>query len=105
MIRSASREPPECAFVPRWMKISGLAARNSGVTRINSAGAAEICKYLRKTLGNQLIHQDAAVLRIVPELDDVEIAVIRFQQVGLSPAAHLADMPAGGERHGKNAVP
>jgi len=44
------------------------------------------------------------VLGVVPELDDIEVAVVRFEQVGLSPAAHFADMPAGGERHG-NAVP
>src|SRR5579862_2568529 len=58
---------------------------------------------LQKNRRYQLIHQDPAVLRVVLKLDDVEIPVVRFQQVGLGPAAHLADEPAGGERHG-NAV-
>jgi hypothetical protein len=52
----------------------------------------------------QFIDQDAAVLGVVAELDDIEVAVVGFQEVGLSPAAHFADMPAGGERH-RNAVP
>lgn len=49
----------------------------------------------------QFVHQDAPVLGVVLEFDDIEVAVIRFQQVGLGPSAHLSDMPAGGERHGK----
>jgi len=59
---------------------------------------------LQEDRGYQFVDQDAAVLGIILELDDVEVAVIRFQQVGLGPAAHFADMPAGGQRHG-NAVP
>ena len=86
------------------MKISGLAARNSGVMQNELGGRGGDLQVLQEDRGNQFVDQDAAVLGVVPELDDVEVAVIRFQQVGLSPAAHLADMPAGGERHG-NAVP
>jgi hypothetical protein len=39
------------------------------------------------------------VLRIVLKFDDVELAIIGLQQVGLSASAHLADVPARGERH------
>ncbi len=41
------------------------------------------------------------MLRIVLELDDVKPAVVGFQQVRLSASAHLADMAARHERHGK----
>jgi len=41
------------------------------------------------------------VLRIVLELDDVELAVVGFEEVGLSASAHLADMAARRERHWK----
>ena len=58
---------------------------------------------VQKYPGNPLVHQNPAVLGVVLELDDVEVAVIGFQQVRLCPAAHLADVSARGERHG-NAV-
>jgi len=72
--------------------------------RTQTAGAAETCRYFEEYSRNQFVHQYAAMLRIILEFDYVEMAVIRFQQVGLGAAAHLADVPAGGERHG-NAVP
>ena len=55
--------------------------------------------------GEQLVHQNSAMLRIVAEFDDVKVAVIRLQQMGLRASSHFSDVPDGGERHQKeNAV-
>ena len=67
--------------------------------RINSGPWSGDLQILQEHRGNQLIHQNSAMLRVIPELHDVEVAVIRFDQVGLSPAAHFSDMPTGVERH------
>jgi hypothetical protein len=45
------------------------------------------------------IHKDAPVLWIVLKLHHVKRAVISFHEVCLGASAHLADVPAGGERH------
>ncbi len=45
------------------------------------------------------------MLRVVAEFDDVPVAIIRLQQVGLCASAHFSHVPDGGERHRKeNAV-
>jgi hypothetical protein len=55
--------------------------------------------------GKQLVDEDAAVLRVIAEFDDVRVAVVRLQEVGLGSPAHFPDMPDGSERHQKeNAV-
>jgi hypothetical protein len=41
------------------------------------------------------------MLRVILELDDVERAVIGFDEMCLGASTHLADVPAGGERHRK----
>jgi hypothetical protein len=69
------------------MNEGGLRARNLQV--------------LQKNRGHQLVHQDPAMLRIVLKLDDVELAVVGFEQVRLSASAHLADMAARREEHWK----
>ena len=45
--------------------------------------------------GHEFIHENPAVLRVILELDDVVVAVVRFQQMRLRPASHLADEAAG----------
>jgi len=47
----------------------------------------------------QLIDQDAVVLRIIAELDDVPLAVVGLHQVRLGASSHFSDVPDGGERH------
>jgi hypothetical protein len=54
------------------------------------AGQAQVAE---KYGGNPFIHQDAPVLRIVAEFDDVKSAVGSFQKVGLRSAAHLPHQP------------
>ena len=49
---------------------------------------------------HEFIHENPAVLRVILELDDVIIAIVRFQQMGLCAASHLADEPAGVYGHG-----
>jgi hypothetical protein len=49
---------------------------------------------------DELIHENPAVLRVILELDDVVIAIVRFQQMRLCAASHLPDEPAGIHRHG-----
>src|ERR1022692_4017657 len=49
--------------------------------------------------GEQLVDQDASVLGIVAELDDVPTAVIRFEQMGLRPASHFSHVPDSRKRH------
>ena len=49
---------------------------------------------------NQLVDENAAVLRVILKLDDVEVAVVGFQQMRLGAAPHLSDEPARIYRHG-----
>ena len=49
--------------------------------------------------GEELVHEDAAVLRVVAEPDDVPVAVIGFELMGLGASSHFPNMPDGGERH------
>ena len=56
-------------------------------------------KILKQRGREQLIHQNAAVLRVIAELDHVPMAVVRLQQVGLGASSHFSDVPDGGERH------
>ena len=44
--------------------------------------------------GDPLIHQNPPMLRVILELDDVEMPVVCFDQVRLSAAPHLSDEPA-----------
>ena len=59
-------------------------------------GKPEIIEKHRR---DPFVHQNPAVLRIVQELDHVEVAVGGFKEVRLRSAAHLADQPAGINRH------
>jgi hypothetical protein len=49
---------------------------------------------------DELVHENPAVLRVILELDDVVIAIVRFQQMRLCAASHLPDEPAGVYGHG-----
>src|SRR5579863_515378 len=51
--------------------------------------------------GHPLIHQDAAMLRIVEEFYDVVASVGGLQEMRLRSAAHLANQSAGIDRHSK----
>jgi hypothetical protein len=53
----------------------------------------------QKHARNPLIHQDAPVLRIVAELDNVAVAVRAFEKVRLRPTAHLPHQSAGINGH------
>ena len=44
--------------------------------------------------GQEFINENPAVLRVILKLDDVEVAVVGFQQMGLRAAPHFADEPA-----------
>ena len=48
----------------------------------------------------QFVDEDAAVLGIVAELDDIPAAVIRFEQMGLCPASHFSHVPDSRKGHG-----
>jgi len=66
-------------------------------------GDFEVLEELRT---EQLVHQNAPVLGIVAELDDVPAAVIGLQQMRLGASSHSSNVPDGGERHRKgNRVP
>lgn len=43
--------------------------------------------------GDEFIDEYSAMLRVILKLDDVEIAVVGFQQMGLRAAPHLSDEP------------
>ena len=53
----------------------------------------------------RLVDQNAAVLGVVAELDDIPLTVVGLQQMGLGAAAHFSDVPDRSEGHRKeNAV-
>ena len=43
------------------------------------------------------------MLRIIAELDDVEVAIVALQQVSLRAAAHFSNQAPGMDGHGGNA--
>jgi len=55
--------------------------------------------------GQELVDEDAAVLGVILKLDDVEVAVVGFEQMGLGAAAHFADKAAGVYRHKRGRGP
>ena len=57
--------------------------------------------------GDEFIDKNPAMLRVILELDDVIVAVVGFQQMGLRAAPHLPNEPARIYRHticGKNKI-
>ena len=54
--------------------------------------------------GDHFIDQDATMLRVILELDDVKVAVVGFQQVRLGAAPHFPDEPARIYGHAKRPV-
>ena len=46
-----------------------------------------------------LIHQDSTVLRVVAELNNVEMSVVRFQQMSLRATSHFANQLRCVNRH------
>jgi hypothetical protein len=55
--------------------------------------------------GECFVDQDAAVLRVIAELDNVPVTIVCFEKMGLGAASHFSDVPDRGERHWKNRVP
>jgi hypothetical protein len=51
-----------------------------------------------------LVDQNAAMLGIVGEFNDIECPVFRLDKVGLCPASHLADQGAGAKGHSLEAM-
>ena len=47
------------------------------------------------------IDQNATVLWIIEEFDDVEVAVVTFEQMGLRSTAHFSDQARGVDGHGR----
>ena len=84
---------------------SGLAARKLGA-HLDQGGLRRGDFQIAEQGGaERLVDQDAAVLGIVAELDDVPFAVVGLQQVGLGASTHFSHVPDGGEGHRKeNAV-
>jgi hypothetical protein len=54
--------------------------------------------------GDDLVNQNAAMLRVILKLDDVEVPVVSFEQVRLGAAPHFADEPACIYRHAEGPV-
>jgi hypothetical protein len=50
--------------------------------------------------GDPFVDQYPPVLRIIEELDDVEVAIVAFEQVGLRATAHFPDEAGGVDGHG-----
>ena len=55
---------------------------------------------IQENRSDPFIDQYAAMLRIIAKFDDVEMAVVAFQQMRLRAAAHLADQACGLNQHG-----
>jgi hypothetical protein len=50
---------------------------------------------LQKRRRKQFVHQNPAMLGVVAELDDVPMAVVRLQQMGLGASSHFSYVPDG----------
>ncbi len=53
----------------------------------------------KKGVGQPLVYQNAAVLRVVSELDHIVFAVFARDQVRLRSSAHFSYQVAGADRH------
>ena len=54
---------------------------------------------IQENRSDPFIDQNAAMLRIIEEFDDVEMTVVAFEQMRLSAAAHLPDQACGLNQH------
>jgi hypothetical protein len=92
--------------------LDGLAAGaelnvNFGVTSQEIGGQVYDGGFGRRDLqvveeggGDPFVDQNPAMLGIIAELDDLEVAVIALEQVGLRTAAHFPDQAPGVDGHG-----
>jgi hypothetical protein len=64
---------------------------------VGGTGDLQVCENLP---GYELIYQNPPVLRVILKLDDVILAVVGFQQMGLCATSHLPDEPARVYGHG-----
>ena len=69
----------------------GIGLEKLGRDVDNSGGRRRDLEVIQENGSDPFINQDAPVLGIIAEFDDVEAAVAAFEQVGLRPTAHLAD--------------
>ena len=76
----------------------GIGGEESGVSAPEPSRGRDL-EIAEQPGSEQLIDQDAVVLGVIAELDHVPVAVVGFQEVGLSASSHFADVPDGGERH------
>ena len=77
---------------------SGLAARNRAVYLNYSGFWHGDFQIVQEARDQQLVNEHAVMLGIIPELNNVPIAVIRFEQVRLGAPSHLAHVANGHER-------
>ena len=61
-------------------------------------------KIAEEFTGEPFIDQNAAMLRVIAELDDIEVLVFAFYEMGLSAPTHFSDqaMSANGHRQEPN---
>jgi len=65
----------------------------------NGRGRRRDLEIIQENGSDPFIDQNAPVLRIIAEFDDVEVAVVTLQQMGLRPSAHLPDQAYGINEH------
>jgi hypothetical protein len=58
----------------------------------------------QESAGQPLVYQDASMLRIIRELDNVERSIFGFHKMGLRPASHFSDQRACAEGHSLEAM-
>ena len=78
MIRNAIRPRPARVSFPSAMDTSGFAARNSGVSLTIAVSGAATCRYCRNVDAIHSLIEHPAMLWIVPEFHDVEMAIVGF---------------------------
>ena len=56
-------------------------------------------KLVKDFCGDEFIYQDAGVLRVILELDDVKLVVVGLKQMGLGTAPHFSYKCSRGNGH------
>ncbi len=74
--------------------------REEFVRKIHDCGfGSRYLEIFQKYGCNPLVYQNAAMLRIIAELNYVKVPVVALQQMGLSAAAHFSNQACRVDRH------
>jgi hypothetical protein len=77
----------------------GVASQEIGGQIYNGGLRRGDLQVIEKGGADPFVDQDSPMLGIIAELDDVEMAIVALEQVGLRSTAHFSDQAPGKDGH------